>query len=170
MKREQEGRIPLPPVEVVELLDGEPALPYPASLRPRGGWLRRLLERERKDRFVLVPGRIPAALLGNREEFPLLEIDESRRPVLNVLPSMRGELRIGVCQMSVEQMLADPALAQSDESARLPLPYGARVRIECGPRIFVARVGGPPLVQSPDRRPASSAPLLARPRALAGVR
>ncbi|PRQ03327.1 hypothetical protein ENSA5_17170 [Enhygromyxa salina] len=140
-------------MEIVELVDGAPASQEPAKLRERSGWLSRVLERNRANRFVLDPTTAPVEtlqILGDREDFALLEIDETGRPVLHVLPGMAGELRIGVCCMSVEHMLADPALRDPElGGARLPLPYGARIRVVCGPRIFVARVGGPPLMRTP---------------------
>jgi hypothetical protein len=50
--------------------------------------------------------------------------------------------------MAVSQMLADPSLQLDPEDpsagARLPLPYGARLQIHCGPKTFVARIGGQP--------------------------
>jgi hypothetical protein len=75
---------------------------------------------------------------------------------------MGGELRIGVSRMSVAQMLADPALEDPElGGARLPLPYGARVRVECGAKTFVARIGGPPLMHTMRPAPASSLAQLA---------
>jgi hypothetical protein len=151
----QEGRIPVPPVEVLELEAGA----EPASLSPETSWLRRLLGRERNHRFILDPRRVPVEILQGREDFALLAFDPDGRPVLNVLAGMSGELRIGVSCMSVAQMLADPAL-QVPGGARLPLPNGARLRIHCGPALtFVARVGGPPLIQR--LRPATGRALLA---------
>lgn len=157
-RAQQAGRIPLPPVEVVELVDGAPVSPEPAQLRERSGWLFRLLGRDRASRFVLEPDSVPAEILGWREDFALLEIDAGGRPVLHVLPGMAGELRIGVSRMSVAQMLADPALEDPEQGgARLPLPYGARIRVQCGSKTFVARIGGPPLIQT--TLPAASASL-----------
>lgn len=142
-RRQQAGRIPLPPVEILELGDGAAA--QPTRLRERGGWLRRLLT-TREDRFVLDASRVPPELLAGRASFPLLEIETAAgqgRPVLHVLPGMTGELRIGVSCMTVAQMLADPALRDPElGGARLPLAYGVRLEIHCGPRTFVARVGG----------------------------
>lgn len=170
MKRRarQPGQIPLPPVEIVELVDGAPATPEPARLRERSGWLfdvvGRVLGQDRASRFVLDPRTTPAEILGERQDFALLEIDATGRPVLHVLPGMIGELRIGVSRMSVAHMLVDPALQDPElGGARLPLPYGARIRILCGPRTFVARVGGPPLMPTPTMHgaPASAMPQLA---------
>ncbi len=142
----QAGRIPVPPVEIVELDDRiGGAVGKPALLQPARGWVARLLSPTQARRFVLEPDQVPAELLGGRREFALLEFDADGRPVLQVLPGMRGELRIGVSRMSVAQMLADPALRLTDGGARLPLPYGARIRVELGPKTFMARVGGPPL-------------------------
>lgn len=145
--RAHQGRIPLPPVEIVELLDGAPIYEQPARLSERRGWLARLISRRGSERFTVSPGTTNVEILGERQDFPLLEIDASGRPVLRVLPGMRGELRIGVSCMAVEQMLADPALTDDElGGARLPLPHGARIRVEIGPRTFVARVGGRPLM------------------------
>jgi hypothetical protein len=140
-------------VELVELVDGAPATPEPAKLRERSGWLfsmvGRVFGQAQASRFVLDPKRTPVEILGEREDFALLEIDETGRPVLHVLPGMAGELRIGVSRMTVAHMLVDPALEDLQlGGARLPLPYGARIRILCGHRTFVARVGGPPLMQT----------------------
>ncbi|PRQ06696.1 hypothetical protein [Enhygromyxa salina] len=118
---------------------------------------------DRASRFVLDPTTTPAEILGGREDFALLEIDATGRPVLQVLPGMIGELRIGVSRMTVAHMLVDPALTNRElGGARLPLPYGARIRIQCGPRTFVARVGGPPLMHTMLGAPATSRPQLAR--------
>jgi hypothetical protein len=134
-------------VEIVEIIDGAPAALEPAKLRERSGWLVRVLGRNRASRFVLEPKVATVEILGDREDFALLEIDETGRPVLHVLPGMLGEMRIGVSRMTVEHMLVDPALQDHTRGgARLPLPYGARIRIQCGPRTFVARIGGPPLM------------------------
>jgi hypothetical protein len=164
-RAQQAGRIPLPPVEIVEIdnLDPtQPARPEPVRLRERSGWLVRLVGRNRASRFILEGDAAPAEIVGWREDFALLEIDASGRPVLHVLPGMRGELRIGVSRMSVAQMLADPALECHElGGARLPLPNGARLRIECGPTTFVARVGGPPLVQTTLPATSASLPQLA---------
>lgn len=157
----QAGRIPVPPVEVVELddrLDGA-AITKPASLSPASGWIPKLLGRNRASRFVLEADQVPADLLQDRRDFALLEFDGDGRPVLQVLPGMTGELRIGVSRMTVAQMLDDPALALDDGAARLPLPYGARIRVQCGPKTFVARIGGPPLIQTLE--PATGSPQLA---------
>lgn len=141
------GRIGLPPVEVIEIVDGAPTSPEPAELRERSGWLWAFWARNRSSRYVL-PTRLSPEILRWRENFALLEIDESGRPVLHVLPGMSGELRIGVSRMTVAQMLADPSLQDPElGGARLPVPFGARIRIECGGRTYVARVGGPPLMQ-----------------------
>lgn len=145
------GRLPLPPIEVVELIDEEPQEATPTALQPIHGFLGRLAARltraGRKDRYVLDGRQLPAEILGDRPDFALLELDEGQRPVLQVLPGMAGELRIGVSCMRVEEILADPALRAPDgRSARLPLANGARLRIDCGRRAFVARVGGPPLL------------------------
>ena len=146
-RRAQRGRIPLPPVEVVELLEGTPIYQEPARLRERRGWLWRVFERQPSDTFTVSAGSTNTEILGDRQDFPLLEIDDEGRPVLRVLPGMRGDLRIGVSCMRVEHMLVDPALVDEEfGGARLPLPYGARLRIEVGPRTFVARIGGPPLM------------------------
>lgn len=146
------GRIPLPPIEVVELDErlGGAAIAKPASLSPEVGWIGRLFGGNRVSRFVLEPTQIPAEVLQDRRDFALLEFDADGRPVLQVLPGMSGELRIGVSRMTVAQMLADPALRQADHRARLPLPNGARLRICCGHKTFLARVGGPPLPQMPE--------------------
>ena len=147
---QQAGRIPLPPVEILELDRSSPAA-KPARLSPEDGWLGRLLGRKAASRFILDPSQIPADLLGGRRDFALLAFDDEGRPVLRVLPGMQGELRIGVSEMSVAQMLADPALHDPAQGgARLPLSNGARLRICCGPKTFVARVGGPPLPQTPQ--------------------
>ena len=160
-RRARQGRIPLPPVEVVELLDGTPIYQEPARLHERRGWLWRLFERQPSDTFTVSAGSLNAEILGELRDFPLLEIDATGRPVLRVLPGMRGDLRIGVSCMRVEDMLADPALVDpAFGGARLPLPYGARLRVEVGPRVFVARVGGPPLMLSPRPEGASN-PVLA---------
>jgi hypothetical protein len=152
--------IGLPPVEVIELVDGAPTSPEPAELRERSGWLWAFLARNRASRYVL-PTRLSPEILRWREDFALLEIDETGRPVLHVLPGMSGELRIGVSRMTVAQMLADPSLQDAQlGGARLPVPFGARIRIECGGRTFVARVGGPPLMQILHAAP-STAPQLA---------
>lgn len=142
------GRIPLPPVEVVELddrLDGA-AVSKPTCLSPDSGWLTRMLRPDRASRFVLEPRQVPADVLQDRRDFALLEFDDDGRPVLQVLPGMVGELRIGVSRMTVAQMLADPALRLDDGGARLPLPNGARIRVSCGTKTFIARIGGPPLI------------------------
>lgn len=119
--------------------------------------------RNRASRFVLEPKTTPAEILGDREDFALLEIDGTGRPVLHVLPGMIGELRIGVCRMTVAHMLVDPALEDPElGGARLPLPYGARIRILCGPRTFVARIGGPPLMHTMLGAPSSSMAQLAQ--------
>ena len=160
--RAHEGRIPLPPVEVVELLDGAPIYEQPAQLQARRSWLARLLGRGGNQRFTVSPGSTNVEILGERTDFPLLEIDASGRPVLRVLPGMSGELRIGVSRMGVEQMLEDPALLDERHGgARLPLPYGARLRVQVGPRTFVARVGGPPLMLSGQASASTSLPRLA---------
>jgi hypothetical protein len=141
----------------VELDDrlGGAALSKPTRLSPKAGWLSpetgwisRLLGADRNTRFVLEPRQVPADVLGDRRDFALLEFDADGRPVLQVLPGMLGELRIGVSRMTVAQMLADPALRLAEGGARLPLPNGARVRIACGSKTFLARVGGPPLVMT----------------------
>lgn len=144
------GRISLPPIEIVELDDrlGGAAISKPTALRPDSSWLRRLIGADRASRYVLEPDQIPAEVLQGRRDFSLLEFDPDGRPVLQVLPGMSGELRIGVSRMTVAHMLADPALQQADHSARLPLPNGARLRIVCGHKTFLARVGGPPLPQT----------------------
>jgi hypothetical protein len=134
-------------VEIIEFIDGAPATKEPAKLRERSGWLFSMLGRNRASRFLLDPKTTPPEILGAREDFALLEIDKTGRPVLHVLPGMSGELRIGVSRMTVAHMLVDPALEDPElGGARLPLPYGARIRILCGPRTFVARIGGPPLM------------------------
>lgn len=141
------GRIGLPPVEVIEIVDGAPTSPEPAELRERSGWLWAFLARNRSSRYVL-PTRLSPEILRWREDFALLEIDADGRPILHVLPGMSGELRIGVSRMTVAQMLADPSLQDPMlGGARLPVPFGARIRVECGGRTFVARVGGAPLMQ-----------------------
>lgn len=144
---QQAGRIPLPAVEILELdTAAEPASLSASSTRGRS-WIRRLLGPAKPSRFVLDPTQIPADILDDRRDFALMEFDDDGRPVLQVLPGMHGELRIGVSQMSVAQMLADPALQDAAlGGARLPLPNGARLRIHVGPKTFVGRVGGPPLV------------------------
>jgi hypothetical protein len=153
------GRIELPPVEVIEIVDGAPTSPEPAKLRERSGWLWAFLAfggSRRASRYVL-PTRLSPEILRWREDFALLEIDETGRPVLHVLPGMSGELRIGVSRMTVAQMLADPSLQDPQlGGARLPVPFGARIRVECGGRTFVARVGGPPLMQILHAAPATS--------------
>jgi hypothetical protein len=153
------GRIPLPPIEIVELDDrlGGAAISRPTSLSPDFGWIRRLLGQGRATRFVLQPDQIPAEVLQGRRDFALLEFDPSGRPVLQVLAGMAGEMRIGVSRMTVAQMLADPALRTAD-GARLPLANGVRMRISCGHKTFLARVGGPPLVSTPE--PAAGQPQL----------
>ncbi|HLT40403.1 MAG TPA: hypothetical protein VK034_29190 [Enhygromyxa sp.] len=141
------GRIPLPPVEIVELddrLDGA-AIGKPTRLSPETGWFTRLFRTDRASRYILEPQQIPADVLQDRRDFALLEFEDGR-PVLQVLPGMAGELRIGVSRMTVAQMLADPALRRDDGRARLPLPNGARVRISCGTKTYLARIGGPPLI------------------------
>ena len=152
MGRRATGRIPLPPVEIIEIIDGAPATDQPADLRERGGWLLRSLARvtgHDRSRFIVDPLSIPVEILRGRDDFPLLEIDEDGRPILRVVHGMSGEMRIGVSRMRVEDMLEDPWLDDPEfHGARLPLPFGARLRIECGPRTFVARVGGPPLIQT----------------------
>jgi hypothetical protein len=150
------GRIPLPPVEILELDErlGGAAVSKPASLSPDVGWIRRMFGADRASRYVLGADQIPAEVLQGRRDFALLEFDLEGRPVLHVLPGMSGELRIGVSRMTVAHMLADPALQQADESARLPLPNGARLRISCGHKTFLARIGGPPLPDIPQ--PAAS--------------
>ncbi|MFO7566547.1 MAG: hypothetical protein R6X02_28145 [Enhygromyxa sp.] len=155
------GRIPFPPVEIVELddrLDGA-ALGQPTCLSPQSGWIARLFGTDGNSRFVLEPRQIPADVLDGRRDFALLEFDAEGRPVLQVLPGMRGELRIGVSRMSVAQMLADPALRLAEGGARLPLPNGARIRICCGTKTFLARIGGPPLIST--LQPAAGHPQLA---------
>lgn len=154
------GRIPVPPVEILELdarLDGGTtwgaAIGKPAALQPSKGWLARLLRGDHASRYLLGPDAITASILDGRREFALLEFDPDGRPVVQVLPGMAGELRIGVSRMTVAQMLADPALERPDGGARLPLPYGARLRIQCGPKTFVARVGGAPLPEAPEPAP-----------------
>lgn len=150
-----QGRIGLPAVEVIEMVDGAPTSPEPAKLRERSGWLWAFMTGNRHTRYVL-PSRISPEILRWRENFALLEIDETGRPVLHVLPGMTGELRIGVSRMTVAQMLADPSLQDPElGGARLPVPFGARIRIECGARTFVARVGGPPLMQILHAAPAT---------------
>ncbi|KIG19406.1 hypothetical protein DB30_02687 [Enhygromyxa salina] len=112
---------------------------------------------------MLDPKTTPPEILGGREDFALLEIDATGRPILRVLPGMVGELRIGVSRMTVAHMLVDPALEDRQVGgARLPLPYGARIRIIIGARTFVARIGGPPLMHTMHGAPASSVPQLAR--------
>ena len=70
------------------------------------------------------------------------------KPIRNT--SLVAAMLVGgtaVSCMAVEQMLADPALTDDElGGARLPLPHGARIRVEIGPRTFVARVGGRPLM------------------------
>jgi hypothetical protein len=146
------GRIPLPPIEILELDErlGGAAISKPASLSPEVGWIRRLLGADGASRFVLEPNQVPAEVLQGRRDFALLEFDPDGRPVLQVLPGMSGELRIGVSRMTVAHMLADPALQQADGSARLPLSNGARLRISCGHKTFLARIGGPPLPEVPQ--------------------
>jgi hypothetical protein len=149
--RNSVGLIGLPAVEVIEMVDGAPTSPEPAKLRERSGWLWSFLARvfgaRHRHRYVL-PTRVSPEILRWREDFALLEIDETGRPVLHVLPGMTGELRIGVSRMTVAQMLADPSLRDPElGGARLPVPFGARIRVECGDRTFLARVGGPPLMQ-----------------------
>lgn len=153
------GQIALPPVEVFELVDGAPTR-EPAKLRERSGWLSSLVGLDRS-RFV-ISAQLAPELFKWREHFTLLEIDATGRPVLYVLPGMSGELRIGVSRMTVAQMLADPALVDATiGGARLPLPFGARLRIHCGAATFVARIGGPPLVHTPAPAAGSAAPLFA---------
>jgi hypothetical protein len=143
-------------VEVIEIVDGAPTSPEPAKLRERSGWLWAFLGRNRHRRYVL-QARVAPEILRWREDFALLEIDETGRPVLHVLPGMSGELRIGVSRMTVAQMLVDPSLQDPKlGGARLPVPFGARIRIECGERTFVARVGGPPLMKILHASPASA--------------
>jgi hypothetical protein len=152
------GIIALPPVEVVELIDGAPTQREPALLRERSGWLSAFLGRHRS-RYVLSSALAPEVFTW-REQFTLLEIDPSGRPILHVLPGMSGEMRIGVSKMSVAQMLADPSLVDpSLGGARVPLAFGARLRIHCGPSTFVARVGGPPLMQLLAPAPGSAVQL-----------
>lgn len=152
------GRIPVPPVEILELddrLDGA-AVGKPAALRPAGSWLGRLLRGDHASRFILAEDQVAGDILQGRRDFALIEFDPDGRPVVQVLPGMAGELRIGVSRMTVAQMLVDPALRLPDGGARLPLPYGARLRIVCGPKTFVARVGGEALPEAPDRMRAAS--------------
>lgn len=131
------------------MIDGTATSREPAKLRERSGWLLALLGGNRGSRYVVASGLAPEVFRW-REQFTLLEIDASGRPVLHVLPGMTGELRIGVSRMSVAQMLADPSLKDPAlGGARLPLPNGARLRIHCGPSTFEARVGGPPLILAP---------------------
>ena len=152
-RRKQPGRIPLPAVEIVEIVDGDPAKPIVLAPGPgpAGRVAAALLGISRKDRFVVDCRNLThggeTTILGAHRQLTLLELDEDERPVLRVLPGMDGELRIGVSRMSVAQMLADPALQHPEGGARLPLPNGARLRIECGPKTFFARVGGPPLLR-----------------------
>ena len=148
------------------MLDGAPIYPEPARLQPRRGWLSRVVGRGPSERFTISAGTTNVEILGERRDFPLLEIDAAGRPQLRVLPGMRGELRIGVSCMRVAQMLADPALADPElGGARLPLPYGARLRIQIGPRTFVARVGGPPLMLTSQPSSASAHAQLTQARA-----
>lgn len=139
----QRGRIGLPKIEVAELVEGrEPRVVE--LVAPREGW-RRALDRADRSRY-LADGT-----------FALLEIvddvaGELGRPrcVLRVWQGMLGEVTIGVARVGVTQILADPELRQADGSARLPLPNGARVRIQAPDLLganltIVARVGGPPL-------------------------
>lgn len=166
MGRRDKGRIPLPPIEIIEIVDGAPATDQPAELRERSGWLFRCLARvtgRDRSRFLIDPLSIPVEILRGREDFPLIEIGEDGRPILRVVHGMSGEMRIGVSRMRVEDMLVDPWLDDPEfHGARLPLPFGARLRIECGPRTFVARVGGPPLIQRSLPAPAGSLGSLAR--------
>lgn len=105
----------------------------------------------------MLPARSSPEILRWRENFALLEIDETGHPVLHVLPGMTGELRIGVSRMTVAQMLADPSLQDPKlGGARLSVPFGARIRVECGDRTFLARVGGPPLMQILHAAPATA--------------
>ncbi|NVB41361.1 hypothetical protein G6O69_26220 [Pseudenhygromyxa sp. WMMC2535] len=149
--RAQPGRIPLPPVEIVEVVGGEPRMV--AKLEPSPGRIAKLFAlltgARRKDRFLLDRRSLPPEILAGREQLSLLELDADGRPVLWVLPGMAGELHIGVSRMTVDQMLADPALAEPSGGARLPLPYGARLHIRSKERCFHVRVGGPPLIQPP---------------------
>lgn len=149
------GRIPLPAVEILELDErlGGAAVSKPASLSPNASWIRRMFGADCASRYVLEADQIPAEVLQGRRDFALLEFDPDARPVLHVLPGMSGELRIGVSRMTVAHMLADPALQQADASARLPLPNGARLRISCGHKTFLARIGGPPLSCPPRSVP-----------------
>jgi hypothetical protein len=137
------GRIGLPKVEVAELVEGR--APRVVELQaPRRGLLAGFARAERSR--YLVEGTF--ALLEILDDVP----GERGLPrcVLRVWPGMRGEITVGVARLGVEQILADPSLREVDGSARLPLPNGARLRVQApdllGSQLTVlARVGGPPL-------------------------
>lgn len=141
------GRIGLPKVEVAELVEGR--APRVVELQPPRRGLLAGFSRADRSRY-LVDGT-----------FALLEILDDvagerglPRCVLRVWPGMRGEIVVGVARLGVDQILADPSLREVDGSARLPLPNGARLRIQApdllGSNLTVlARIGGPPLSLPP---------------------
>jgi len=162
--RAKTERVPFPTVEIIDLHG------VGATLLPREAGLRRLFRRKggrspgapRQDRYVLDARVLPAEILAKRGTIPLLALDVTGRPVLEVVPGMRGELSVGVSRMTVSQMLADSALRDPNTGAtRVPLPNGARVRVHCGAHTFHMRVGGAPLprpVSPPATSPAAVAP------------
>lgn len=150
-RRARIERFPYPATEVVECVDGTPVAS--TTLRPISGPLHRtlagLLRWQRKDRYLLDARSATPAMLAGRDAMPLLELDTDGRPILEVAPGMQGELRVGVSEMRVEQILADPSLGDpTTGAARIPLANGTRVRIVCGRKTFHARVGGPPIVSA----------------------
>jgi hypothetical protein len=89
--------------------------------------------------------QVQADSLGGRENFALVSRDREGRCVLHLLPGMEGELNVGVCSISIERLLRDPAVQARDGSADYALPNGTRVNIECGGLQFVMSYGGAPL-------------------------
>lgn len=134
----------IPPPEVVVVREGvDPKQPGAhVQLRPLPSGLRgRLIalfagakrDAPRRDRYVLDERSATKEVLAGRRRHALVALDPSGRPVLRVLPGMRGELRVGVSVMRVAQMLDDPALRETGTGVTcLALPRGATVRVECG--------------------------------------
>ncbi len=147
-RRPDLGPIPVPPARVVatrgDLGASAFLLPGGDPGRRRGGWLTGATE---DPRFVIgsaPPARVEvsAELLEGRSSWCLFD-NGGPRPLLRLLPGMRGEVRIGVSRFDVEQILRDPSLRDRAGVATYAMPYGAHAHIECGPWTFELRRAHP---------------------------
>jgi hypothetical protein len=145
------GPIPTPDVQVFARFGGWTKLRRLAMPQPRRGgpWWKRILRPQRRRAKPFVLGErghapVPSALLGGRNSFWLIDA-EGARPRLNLLPGMRGEIEIGVCRVSIESLLRDPALRHAQGHTSYLLPNGVVARVSVGELELHLSVGGPSL-------------------------